>query len=65
MVGNTAKSSGRIAYTATNKTTKDNAILKEKNRSSSIAGMGNVIMPKSANRANGIPRLPLVAACID
>src|SRR5690606_36856477 len=58
IVGKTAKSNGRMVYTLTNSTTMASAILKEKNASRSMGGMGRVIMPSSISSRIGIDRLP-------
>ncbi|MNF99807.1 hypothetical protein D3C84_827230 [compost metagenome] len=58
MVGNTAKSSGRKAYTQTSSTTIDRAMLKVKNTSSRNGGIGNIIIANMTNSNSGTPRLP-------
>ena len=58
MVGNTAKSSGRKAYTQTSNTTIDSAMLKVKNTSSRNAGIGNIIIASITSNNSGTPNCP-------
>jgi len=58
MVGNTAKSNGRRAYTQTSRTTTDRAMLKVKNTSKRNGGIGNIIIANITSNNNGTPRLP-------
>ncbi|MNG04507.1 hypothetical protein D3C84_876410 [compost metagenome] len=58
MVGNTAKSSGRKAYTQTSNTTIDKAMLNVKNTSSRNGGIGNIIIASMTSSNSGTPKLP-------
>ena len=53
--GNMAKSSGRSAYTVTNRTTRESAILNVKNTSSTNAGSGSTIIASNMRMSSGAP----------
>jgi hypothetical protein len=56
MVGKTAKSKGRKAYTTTNKTINDSAILKVKNISNKKGGNGNTSIANITIIKMGAPK---------